>query len=40
MDGTAKDAVLYAQNLKKLIKTYGLDDFDRKVLGVKNEGFF
>ncbi len=31
-DGWAT-SLSYARNLKKFIKTYGLDDFDRKVLG-------
>ena len=35
-DGWAT-SLSYSQNLKKFIKTYGLDDFDRKVLGIREE---
>lgn len=41
-DGWAT-SLSYAQNLKKFIKTYGLDDFDRKALGIREEfskGFY
>ncbi len=37
-DGWAT-SLSYAQNLKKTIKKYDLDAYDRKVLGVKDDGF-